>query len=282
MRGYVNKWTFLYRYIDMWFKRIYDIIRGGIMVRGEKYNYRKEIGKGGFSKIELYQNGEKERIVVKKITNKESIEKEYEMGVYVNSKYMIETIDIIRGGYMKGRGIVLEYVEGIELYEYVTRHSTIEIKKGYKQIIEGVRYMHERGVAHMDLKLENIMINLDTGVIKIIDLGQANRFIEGGEYKYETRIAGTVPYIPPEVYRRYYRGDRYDIWSCGIILYTMKYRRMPWHETTERDKRYMKYRETGRLGIEETRLGRLIYGMLEINEEWRIDIREITNIIEIL
>jgi serine/threonine protein kinase len=89
----------------------------------------------------------------------------------------------------------------------------------FKQIVAGVRYLHEMGLAHRDLKLDNCCVN-ELGIVKIIDFGCAVVF----KYPLEqdlieaTGIVGSDPYLAPEVCTEIrYDPQPADIWSLAII-----------------------------------------------------------------
>lgn len=93
-----------------------------------------------------------------------------------------------------------------------------EARSVFKQLVEGTRYLHERNIAHRDLKLENILID-DDNKIKIIDFGFSVPVEKG---KLLTVCCGTPSYMAPELAnRKDYDGIGVDIWALGIILYVM-------------------------------------------------------------
>ena len=87
-----------------------------------------------------------------------------------------------------------------------------------KQLFEAVDFMHQHGVAHMDLKPQNILIPLDGGRLSIIDFGRSLR-VKGVGHKFHG-IVGTTGYIAPEVASGdgLYSAIRADLWSCGKTL----------------------------------------------------------------
>jgi serine/threonine protein kinase len=116
---------------------------------------------------------------------------------------------------------VLEYVEGGELFDHVSKHGPLpeeEAVRLFRQIIAGLGYCHRFNICHRDLKPENILLDGDHNV-KLADFGMAALQPAG---HWLNTSCGSPHYAAPEIiYGRRYRGDKADIWSCGIILYAL-------------------------------------------------------------
>ncbi|KAG0360228.1 hypothetical protein BGZ54_009652 [Gamsiella multidivaricata] len=92
-----------------------------------------------------------------------------------------------------------------------------ETRHIFKQVLEGVKYLHDRGVVHRDLKPENILVmDKDTMTVKISDFGLAKMI---GERVFFNTICGTPSYVAPEVIRNGEYGKGVDMWSLGVVLY---------------------------------------------------------------
>ena len=122
--------------------------------------------------------------------------------------------------------IVMEYVEGLRLLDYVRDHAPLSEKKAIqlmKQLLEATIHFHSLGFIHRDIKLENVMVtgeDTSTGdklVLKMIDFGLAIHVDDGGFCK----KCGTPGYIAPEVFTSETYGKRVDVFSLGVILFTM-------------------------------------------------------------
>ncbi|KAK2814245.1 hypothetical protein Q5P01_000692 [Channa striata] len=100
-----------------------------------------------------------------------------------------------------------------------------------RQILEAVRHCHSRGVIHMDLKEENILVDLDTEKLKLIDF--ARRIPSGDDVHSE--FYGTKAYGPPERIssRGLFRARPAEVWSLGILLYSMVHGNVPFEENSE-------------------------------------------------
>ena len=118
--------------------------------------------------------------------------------------------------------MVEEYCSGGDLFDYIQKQKSFSERKAaiiFKQLISAVNHLHKKKIVHRDLKPENIVFiktkNKDI-FIKLIDFGASITF----KGKYLTQELGTIYYMAPEVFMNNYK-EKSDIWSCGIILYTM-------------------------------------------------------------
>ncbi|WEW56734.1 serine/threonine-protein kinase gin4 [Emydomyces testavorans] len=117
--------------------------------------------------------------------------------------------------------LVLEYVEGGELFDYVSERGPlpeIEAVRLFRQIIAALSYCHQFNICHRDLKPENILLDSQRN-IKIADFGMAALQPAG---HWLNTSCGSPHYASPEIIHGHrYQGNKADIWSCGIILYAM-------------------------------------------------------------
>lgn len=116
--------------------------------------------------------------------------------------------------------LVMEYVEGEELFDFVADRFKLKEKEAcdiIEQLVKSIRYLNKLGVAHRDLKPENIIINKKTFQIKILDFGLSAYFDESSQLKSKV---GTPYYVAPEVLDGSY-GKECDMWSIGIICYIL-------------------------------------------------------------
>ncbi|PWY83502.1 Pkinase-domain-containing protein [Aspergillus heteromorphus CBS 117.55] len=172
--------------------------------------------------------------------------------------------------------LVLEYVEGGELFDYVSKHGPLpeeEAVRLFRQIIAGLGYCHRFNICHRDLKPENILLDGQHNV-KLADFGMAalqpmNRLLNTS--------CGSPHYAAPEIIEGdMYRGDKADIWSCGIILYALLTGFLPFDggdlPTT------LRLVKNGRFEIPpevSDEAAHLIMCILEKRPEYRINMREI-------
>jgi serine/threonine protein kinase len=116
--------------------------------------------------------------------------------------------------------LVLEFAES-DLFAYLSRTGALgedQARFFFKQIVDAVAYLHGNRIAHRDLKLENFVVT-SGGVIKVIDFGLSARVTP---YSKLADMCGSMAYSPPEIVMQVpYDGTAADIWSLGIVLYTL-------------------------------------------------------------
>uniref|UniRef100_A0A1I8HFB9 Serine/threonine-protein kinase PLK4 n=1 Tax=Macrostomum lignano TaxID=282301 RepID=A0A1I8HFB9_9PLAT len=116
--------------------------------------------------------------------------------------------------------IVLELCQGGNLHDYVRRNGCLsedKVRYFLKQIVAGLCYLHRSGIIHRDLTLANLLLTEDCKV-KISDFGLAAELSEDRTNK---TMCGTPNYISPEVSSQGVQGPEVDVWSLGVMLYTM-------------------------------------------------------------
>ena len=146
-------------------------------------------------------------------------------------------------------------------------------KYAFKQVLEGVYYCHRKRVIHRDIKLDNVLLNYN-GEIKLCDFGVSKRVEEGEKI---TEQCGTPAYIAPEVIKgKGYYGFASDIWSSGVLLYTMLYGTIPFkaHNMKDLHNQIKKARFTMKNEISQEAQN-LIKMMLNTDPRQRITIPEI-------
>lgn len=162
--------------------------------------------------------------------HRNSIDKEIIMMKLMDHPNIVRIYDVFEGE--KELFLVLEYVDGGELFDYLVNHGRMEPHKAlcyFKQIIYGLAYAHAFAVIHRDLKPENILIaSLDPPHVKIADWGMAA--FAPPEHHLETSC-GSPHYASPEIVRgEPYSGTATDIWSCGVILFALMTGRLPFDD----------------------------------------------------
>ena len=136
------------------------------------------------------------------------------------------------------RYLVLEYVEGGELFNYIEVNGRLpeyEAVRIFRQMIAGLSYCQRFNICHRDLKPENILLDGNRNV-KIVDFGMAAL---QPAHKLLITACGSPHYASPEIImHKQYRGDKADIWSCGVILYAMLTGVLPFGSGAEGEEDY--------------------------------------------
>ena len=105
----------------------------------------------------------------------------------------------------------------------------------FRQIIQGIKYIHSIGIVHRDIKLENILLDLNN-IIKICDFGMGKLIKPNIIFKDQ---CGTPVYMAPKIIRgEGYLGFPVDIWSAGIALYIMLSGNLPFNKDKDHDLEY--------------------------------------------
>lgn len=128
----------------------------------------------------------------------------------------------------KFQSIVMEYVDGVTLKEYLEQQSPLSWKETLHfviQILKALDHAHERGIVHRDIKPQNVMM-LSDGSIKITDFGIA-RFARSETRTLTDRAIGSVHYMSPEQARGEHTDQRADIYSVGAMMYEMLTGKLP-------------------------------------------------------
>ncbi|XP_047186285.1 MAP/microtubule affinity-regulating kinase 4 isoform X3 [Scophthalmus maximus] len=192
-------------------------------------NYRllKTIGKGNFAKVKLARHiltGKEVaiKIIDKTQLNPTSLQKlfrEVRIMKGLNHPNIVQLFEVIETD--KTLYLIMEYASGGEVFDYLVSHGRmkeVEARAKFRQIVSAVHYCHTKNIVHRDLKAENLLLDADAN-IKIADFGFSNEFTLGN--KLDT-FCGSPPYAAPELFQgKKYDGPEVDVWSLGVILYTL-------------------------------------------------------------
>uniref|UniRef100_A0A3P9HND8 MAP/microtubule affinity-regulating kinase 3 n=1 Tax=Oryzias latipes TaxID=8090 RepID=A0A3P9HND8_ORYLA len=192
-------------------------------------NYRllKTIGKGNFAKVKLARHILTGREVAIKIIDKTQLNpnslqklfREVRIMKILNHPNIVKLFEVIETD--RTLYLVMEYASGGEVFDYLVAHGRMKEKEArakFRQIVSAVQYCHQKHIVHRDLKAENLLLDADMN-IKIADFGFSNEFTLGN--KLDT-FCGSPPYAAPELFQgKKYDGPEVDVWSLGVILYTL-------------------------------------------------------------
>lgn len=194
-----------------------------------RYEIREIIGVGGMAVVYKAYDNIDDRIVAVKILKDEYLTNEEFKRRFKNESKAIAVLshpNIVRV-YNVSFGdrlqyIVMEYVDGITLKEYIEQQGVINWKEAVHftgQILAALQHAHDKGIVHQDVKPQNIML-LHDGTIKVTDFGIA-RFSRTDNNTTSENAIGSVHYISPEQARGEMTDDKADIYSVGVVLYEM-------------------------------------------------------------
>lgn len=247
-------------------------------------NYRiiQEIGEGSFGKVYLANHILLDVNVVLKCgaIDDPNIVREIYYHKQLKHKNIVSLYEVIKTE--THLWIVLEYCQGSELFFLIYEKKQIQIKECqhlFFQIVMAVKYVHSLNLSHRDLKLENILLaDAKKSIVKLTDFGFVREF-NPKHRKFLSTVCGTVVYMAPELLRsEKYSGFLIDIWSLGVILFTMLYGEMPFDEDDDLKTKFKilneepRYRDTI-----PTDLQQLIKKMLSKDPAQRPSLNEILN-----
>ena len=195
---------------------------------------------------------------------------------------------------------VMEFCPSGDLYSLLTRKSKngtslhpLEADCFMKQLLNGVKYMHDHGVAHCDLKPENILFQPD-GLLKICDFGTSCVFQTAWErhVHFQSGAMGSEPYVAPEefVQDNEYDPRLVDLWSCGVVYCTMVLGHYLWKiaspgndamydtflEEMEEDEQFYLFEELRHVNHELTKARKIaLYKVFQVNPERRISVDQL-------
>ncbi|CAG8926306.1 unnamed protein product [Penicillium salamii] len=197
----------------------------------QQYRILQQLGKGHFATVYLCvekSTGDKYAVKVferrpgdsQKSQSDDALQQEIALLKGVNHPNLLclkDTFDDNDGAYL-----ILELAPEGELFNMIVERSKLsedETRGVFRQLFDGLKYLHERGIVHRDIKPENILVADQKLHVKLGDFGLAKII---GEESFTTTLCGTPSYVAPEIlqdkYRRQYT-KAVDVWSLGVVLY---------------------------------------------------------------
>ena len=200
-----------------------------------RYEIHELIGVGGMANVYRCTDTLDDREVAIKILKDEYLNNEEFIRRFKNEskaiamlshQNIVKVYDVSFGDMIQY--IVMEYIDGITLKEYIDQQGIIEWKDALHlttQVLKALQHAHECGIVHRDIKPQNIML-LQDGSIKVTDFGIA-RFSDKATRTMTEQAIGSVHYIAPEQAKGDVTDGKTDIYSVGVMLYEMLTGRLP-------------------------------------------------------
>ncbi len=211
------------------------------IVLDNRYEIISKIGVGGMADVFKGKDTLLGRIVAIKILHANfagdeefvsKFKREAQAAGKLNHPNIVSMYDV---GFDQGYNyIVMEYVEGQTLKEYIVNHKQISVDQAVKftiAIAEGLEHAHAMGIVHCDIKPHNVLIT-NSGRIKVTDFGIARAMNAGNTIMYTNSIMGSAHYLSPEQASGKPVSGSTDIYSLGAVLYEMLTGRVPYDGDT--------------------------------------------------
>jgi serine/threonine-protein kinase len=194
-----------------------------------RYELLELIGTGGMAEIYKADDTVEEKTVAVKILKNEFASNEEFLRRFRNEAKAIALLShpniakIFDVGFTESvQFIVMEYIDGITLIDYIERQGVLKWREALgfiRQILKALQHAHDRGIVHRDVKSQNVMLLRD-GTIKVMDFGIA-RFNREIDKTMSEKAIGSVHYISPEQARGDITDEKSDLYSVGVMLYEM-------------------------------------------------------------
>ncbi|MEG1828677.1 MAG: Stk1 family PASTA domain-containing Ser/Thr kinase [Cellulosilyticaceae bacterium] len=204
-------------------------------ILGERYEIIEKIGAGGMSIVYKAKCNRLQRFVAVKMLREEFVKDEEFV-----EKFKVEALSAARlshpnivGVYDVGNDhdlhyIVMEYMEGHTLKELIAREGPLEEKMVLEygiQMLNAIGHAHKKQIIHRDIKPQNILVTQDK-VLKVTDFGIA-RAVDSSTIVTTGNAIGSVHYFSPEQAKGKYVNETSDLYSCGIVLFELATKRLP-------------------------------------------------------
>ncbi|KAK4876387.1 hypothetical protein RN001_012809 [Aquatica leii] len=209
------------------------------------YSIGRRIGEGTYSRVcvALHEQDGVQKKLACKIVNRKHAEAEFikrflprEINIIsvINHPNIVAVSNIVEINQIIY--IFMDYCKHGDLLEYIRQNGVVSQTKAkiyFRQIVDAVQYLHNRNIAHRDLKCENVFLT-DNNKVKLGDFGFARVCIDKltGSKVFSSTYCGSAAYAAPEILKGVpYDPKMYDIWSMGCILFIMLSAAMPFDDT---------------------------------------------------
>lgn len=200
-----------------------------------RYEVLQLVGVGGMANVYKARDVIDERLTAVKVlreeyaSNEEFVRRfknESKAIAALNHPNIVKVYDVSFSDKMQS--IVMEYIDGITLKDYIDQQKIIRWKEAVHftvQILRALQHAHDKGIVHRDIKPQNIML-LQDGTIKVMDFGIA-RFARSQIATITDKAIGSVHYISPEQARGEKTDEKTDLYSVGVMLFEMLTGQLP-------------------------------------------------------
>ena len=201
----------------------------------------KKLAEGKFSVFQVYSPSQGKSYALKAFPRNSYGRKQYSKEIILSTLNHSNVIEYIPTECQDGKFhiILTEFLEKGDFFDVSANNllnSELVIRTYFHQLVAGVEYIHSQGVAHLDLKLENLMLGQDS-TLKIIDFDQAQNIQEE-----KLTSGGTVGYRAPEVINGNCKNlAAVDLYAMGILLYIFKANEYPFLEVKDPSQRGVWY-----------------------------------------
>eukprot|EP00298_Acanthocystis_sp_HF-20_P013183 c20242_g3_i1.p1 GENE.c20242_g3_i1~~c20242_g3_i1.p1 ORF type:complete len:514 (-),score=208.12 c20242_g3_i1:20-1561(-) len=204
------------------------------------YDVRERLGAGGFSIVKKGIDLTDGQVYALKMIsanvfqqNQQQIDEEVKFLASLNHPNIVKLKEVVRTPQFFV--IVMEFLQGGELFDRIVkrkRYNENDAKATAVKILDAVRYLHENDIVHRDLKPENILfVDQDENAeIKVTDFGFATMYEKSAKLR---ASCGTPEYIAPEILEEKEYGSAVDLWSFGVMMYTLLCGFPPFHADNE-------------------------------------------------
>jgi len=254
--------------------------------------------KGSYGKVILARDVKGKRVVIKMIPvhlASKWIHHELEAGRRLNHQNIVKMVDNLSTSNF--HYLVFEFFKGLELYELLEMQEfkpldENDVKYIFQQLFAALDHSHRNGICHRDIKLENILVNKQLK-LNVVDFGLCSvnnpADFECQQNAFSREFVGSENYTAPEIVKRAsYNPFKADVWSCGVVLFSLLFGQFPWDDITKflasangdgffsLDREQPKIRFPKDVNVSDC-AKHLLVQMLTVNPEKRISLQEILN-----
>jgi serine/threonine protein kinase len=207
------------------------------------YKFKSVVGTGSSSVVVLAENLKNKKLSACKIIDRKQITKE---GLFMRLEQELRVIEKLKHPnicevekilYFDDVIIVcMEYCPKGTLNDYIVDNQCLpnwEVKSITAKIVDALDFLHSKGIAHRDIKLDNIVLT-ENFEPKLIDFGLCTEsFLNSTSFyndNLRSTVCGTLEYMAPEILKnKPYDPMATDIWALGVVVYSMATGQFPWH-----------------------------------------------------